>query len=85
MKTIAHKTNNNVDVKPVLRKPLTIKHDNVGFMQTTCVSSKDNAKSNDSDHICAIRENTHLKHRCPSKLCFTKPVSRFDTTFVSEF
>ena len=34
-------------------------------MHTTCVNSKDNAKSNDSDHIFVIRENTHLKHRCP--------------------
>ena len=34
-------------------------------MQTTCLSSKDNAKSNDSDHIFVSRENTHLKHRCP--------------------
>ena len=30
----------------------------------TCVSSKDNAKSNDSDHIFVIRENTSLKHKC---------------------
>ena len=34
-------------------------------MHTTCVNSKDNAKSNDSDHIFVIRENTRLKHRCP--------------------
>ena len=34
-------------------------------MHTTCVNSKDNAKSNDSDPIFVIRENTHLKHRCP--------------------
>ena len=34
-------------------------------MQTTCVGSKDNAKSNDSDHICVIRENTRLKNICP--------------------
>ena len=34
-------------------------------MHTTCVNSKDNAKSNDSDLIFVIRENTHLKHRCP--------------------
>ena len=26
-------------------------------MHTTCVNSKDNAKSNDSDHIFAIMEN----------------------------
>ena len=32
-------------------------------MHTTCVNSKDNAKSNDSDHIFVIRENTRLKHR----------------------
>ena len=32
-------------------------------MHTTCVNGKDNAKSNDSDHIFAIRENTRLKHR----------------------
>ena len=51
--------------KPALRKSMTIKHDNIGFMQTICVSSKDNAKSNDSDHIFVIRENTRLKHRCP--------------------
>ena len=31
----------------------------------TCVNSKYNAKSNDSDHIFVIRENTRLKHRCP--------------------
>ena len=31
----------------------------------TCVNSKDNAKSNDSDHIFAVRENMRLKHRCP--------------------
>ena len=34
-------------------------------MHTTCVNSKDNAKSNDSDHIFVIRENTRRKHRCP--------------------
>ena len=34
-------------------------------MHITCVNSKDNAKSNYSDHIFVIRENTHLKHRCP--------------------
>ena len=37
-------------------------------MHTTCVNSKDNAKSNDSDHIFVIRENMHLKHRCPSSM-----------------
>ena len=36
-------------------------------MHTTCVNSKDNAKSKDSDYIFGIRENTHLKHRCPLK------------------
>ena len=34
-------------------------------MHTACVNSKDNAKSNDSDHIFVVRENTCLKHRCP--------------------
>ena len=34
-------------------------------MPTTCINSKENAKSNDSDHIFVIRENTRLKHRCP--------------------
>ena len=34
-------------------------------MHTTCVNSKDNAKSNDSDHIFVIRENMRIKHRCP--------------------
>ena len=35
-------------------------------MHTACVyNSKDNAKSNDSDHIFVIRENTRLKPRCP--------------------
>ena len=29
-------------------------------MHTTCVNSKDNAKSNDSDHIFVIRENTQM-------------------------
>ena len=29
-------------------------------MQTKCVSNKDNAKSNDSDHIFVIRENTRI-------------------------
>ena len=29
-------------------------------MLTICVSSKDNAKSNDSDHIFVIRENMRL-------------------------
>ena len=33
-------------------------------MQTTCVSNKDNANSNDSEHSFVIRENTRLKHRC---------------------
>ena len=37
------------------------------FMETTCVSSKDNAKSNESDHIVVIREKKRLKHRYPSK------------------
>ena len=32
---------------------------------STCVTSKDNAKSNDSDRIFVIRENMRLKHRCP--------------------
>ena len=44
------------------------------FMKTTCGSSKVNAKSNDCDHIFVIRENTHLKHRCPldtEKMSFT--------------
>ena len=63
--------------KSVLRKPLTIKHDNVGFMQTTCVSSEDNSKSNDSNHIFAIRKNTRLKHRCH---CFALP-SQFRSYF----
>ena len=35
-------------------------------MHTTSVNSKDNTKSNDSDDIFVIRENTGLKHRCPS-------------------
>ena len=35
-------------------------------MHTTCVNSKDNAKSNDSDYSFVIRENMRLKHRCPS-------------------
>ena len=34
-------------------------------MHTTCVNSKDNAKSSDSDHIFVIRNNTRLKHKCP--------------------
>ena len=34
-------------------------------MHTTCVNSKDNAKSIDSNHIFVIRGNTRLKHRCP--------------------
>ena len=34
-------------------------------MYTTCINSKNNPKSNDSDHIFVIRENTRLKHRCP--------------------
>ena len=34
-------------------------------MHTACVNSKDNAKSNDSDHGFVIRENMRLKHRCP--------------------
>ena len=34
-------------------------------MHTSCVNSMDNAKSNDFEHIFAIRENTRLKHRCP--------------------
>ena len=34
-------------------------------MHTTCVNSKDNAKSNDFDHSFVIREITRLKHRCP--------------------
>ena len=38
-------------------------------MHTTCVNSKDNAKSNDSDHTFVIRENTCLKHICPLKTC----------------
>ena len=37
-------------------------------MHTTCVNIKDNAKSNDSDHVSVIRENTRLKNRCPSLL-----------------
>ena len=32
-------------------------------MYTTCVNSKDNAKSNDSGHIFVIRENMRHKHR----------------------
>ena len=47
--------------KPVLCKPLTIKHKNVGFR----VSSIDNAKSNDSGQSFVIREIIRLKHRCP--------------------
>ena len=47
-----------------------IKYVNVGFMQTTCVNSKDNSKSYDSDHIFVIRENTRLKHRCPYFLAY---------------
>ena len=42
-------------------------------MHITCVNSKDNAKSNDSDHIFVIRENTRLKHRCP--LCIMRRFS----------
>ena len=34
-------------------------------MHTTCVCSKGNAKSNDSNHIFVIRENMRLEHRCP--------------------
>ena len=34
------------------------------FMKTTRVSSEDNAKSNDSDHIFVFRENIRLKQRC---------------------
>ena len=34
-------------------------------MHTTCVNSKENAKSNDSDHVFVIRENMRLEHRCP--------------------
>ena len=34
-------------------------------MYATCNNSKDNAKSNDSDHMFVIRENMRLKHRCP--------------------
>ena len=37
-------------------------------MRTTCVNSKGSAKSNDSDYIFGIRENTRLKHRCPFKI-----------------
>ena len=33
-------------------------------MHTTCVNSKNNAKSNDSDLIFVIRENTRLIHSC---------------------
>ena len=44
-------------------------------MHTTCVNSKDNIKSNDSDHIVLIRENTRLKHRCP-----LHPVQQYDFT-----
>ena len=73
VKIIASKANNNVNVKALLRKSLTIKHDNLGFMQTTCVSKNDNAKSNDSDHIFVIRENTRLKHRCPF-FYFIRPI-----------
>ena len=35
-------------------------------MHTTCVKSNDNGKSNNSDYIFVIRENTRLKHRCPN-------------------
>ena len=41
-------------------------------MLTTYVSSKDNAKSNYCD-IFVIRENTHLKHRCPFMLVISYP------------
>ena len=37
----------------------------VSMHTSTCVTSKDNAKSNDSDRIFVIRENMRLKHRCP--------------------
>ena len=43
-------------------------------MHTTCVNSKDNAKSNESDHIFVIRENTRLKHRCPYYLGYTRGI-----------
>ena len=39
-------------------------------MHTTRVNSKENAKSNDSDHVFVIRKNTCLKHRCPFKVHF---------------
>ena len=42
-----------------------IKRDDVSFMQSTCVSCKDNATPNDSDHVFVIRKNICLKHRCP--------------------
>ena len=44
-------------------------------MHTTCVNSKDNAKSNESDHILVIRENMRLKHRCPLQGLSTENVA----------
>ena len=55
------------------------------FMSTTRVNSKDNAKSNDSDHIFVIRENMCLKHRCPSDKVIGKQVSAFSKSEKLEF
>ena len=64
VKTIATKANNNV--RPVLRKPLTIKHDNHKCrLQTTCVSSRQFKLKWFWSYFFVIRENTRLKHRCP--------------------
>ena len=53
-------------------------------MHTICVNSQDNAKSNDSDHIFVIRENTHLKHRCPWHLLLSH-CRYFDKSFTEMF
>ena len=50
-------------------------------MHTTCVNSKDNAKSNDSDYIFGIRENTRLKHRCP---CMRSCAHKVPTVYYIE-
>ena len=38
-------------------------------MHITCINSKDNTKSNDSNFIFIIWENMRLNHRCP--LCWS--------------
>ena len=49
-------------------------------MHITCVNSKDIAKSNDSDHIFVIRENTRLKHRCPLDTLFSLGILQSENT-----